>query len=137
MVKMNRFLGEGTRRLLIVEDQPELRKDLVQYFELKGFEVTQAPTAKQAIDIIQAKGIAWDYMITDYSMHGMNGSDLIIWCSIWKVTVGKTVLLSGNPPAKSKCEQLMKDFGVSVLTKPVPLGEILETLTTGPKVETA
>ena len=125
---MSDFVGEGSRRLLIVEDEKDLRECIGLYFRSKGFEVSEAPTAMEAINLLQSGGVAWDYLITDYSMPGMNGTDLIIWCSIWNIRFRNTILLSSNPPAKSKYQGLFEDFGVTVLEKPASLNQLLEVI---------
>lgn len=133
---MSRFLGEGPRRLLIVENENDLRKDMVAFFELKGYEVTDLGTAMEAVRRLES-GQEWDYLITDISMPGMNGSDLLNWCCIWKKTFRTKVLLAGNPPTRLKNEKFIKDYGAIILNKPIALNELHRILEEGERAQIA
>ncbi|HEY0005143.1 MAG TPA: response regulator [Pyrinomonadaceae bacterium] len=63
------------QRLLIVEDVPDLLLLLRKLVERMGFEVETASGAHEALEIIREKRI--DLLLTDWSMPGMNGGELI------------------------------------------------------------
>lgn len=62
-------------RILIADDHDLLRDTLVMFFEAQGtIETASAGTLQQAIDRIKADD-AYDLVLLDYNMPGMNGLD--------------------------------------------------------------
>ena len=64
-----------TRRLLIVDDEPEILAEMAEYFEAKGYRVEQAADGLEALERIEAG--APDALITDLKMPRCDGFDLI------------------------------------------------------------
>lgn len=70
----------GKETILVVEDEPALREAICELFRLKGYEVLEARTGKEAITICQARrngGTAVHALLTDLVMPGMTGVDLV------------------------------------------------------------
>lgn len=67
--------GENTRRILIVDDVPEILLLLRKLVERMGYQVEIASGADEALAILREKRI--DLLLTDWSMPGMNGGELI------------------------------------------------------------
>jgi len=63
------------RRVLIVDDAPELLMLLRKLVERMGYQVEVASGAVQALEILKAKPV--DLLLTDWSMPGMDGGELI------------------------------------------------------------
>ena len=55
-----------TRTLLIVDDEPEIRAEMAEYFVAKGYRVEQAADGLEALDKIEAG--TPDALITDLKM---------------------------------------------------------------------
>ena len=62
-------------RLLIVEDEAELRQSLARRFERKGFIVLQADGGRVAFEMLQQSPV--DVVLTDIRMAGGMGTELI------------------------------------------------------------
>lgn len=58
-------------RLLIAEDEKKLRKLVKDFFELKGYEVTEAGNGSEAVDALQKQ--KFDLIFLDIMMPGMDG----------------------------------------------------------------
>lgn len=66
---------ENTRRILIVDDVPEILLLLRKLVERMGYQVEIASGADDALALLREKRI--DLLLTDWSMPGMNGGELI------------------------------------------------------------
>jgi CheY-like chemotaxis protein len=64
-----------TRRILIVEDAPELLLLLRKLVERMGYTVETASCARAALDVLAKKDV--DLLLTDWAMPLMNGGELI------------------------------------------------------------
>ncbi|MCH9019015.1 MAG: response regulator [Proteobacteria bacterium] len=64
-----------TWTLLIVDDEPEIRAELAEYFEGKGYRVEQAADGLEALEKFEAS--APDAVITDLKMPRCDGFELI------------------------------------------------------------
>lgn len=62
-------------KILVVDDEPDLRDVISSRFELEGCEVTLAENGKAAIDVMKAK--KFDAVVTDVRMPNTNGIELL------------------------------------------------------------
>ncbi len=62
-------------RLLIVDDEPEIRKMLVRHFFFLGYEAEEAENGSEALDILAEK--RFDVVISDIRMPKMDGVSLL------------------------------------------------------------
>ncbi|ODU24182.1 MAG: hypothetical protein ABS95_02190 [Verrucomicrobia bacterium SCN 57-15] len=62
-------------RILIVDDEPEIRALIAEILTQEGFEIREAGSAAEAIRILHA--FTPNLLITDYSLPDANGSELI------------------------------------------------------------
>ncbi|MBI4644812.1 MAG: PAS domain S-box protein [Deltaproteobacteria bacterium] len=63
--------GEGT--ILVVDDEPVLRRVASRLLEKLGYQVIQAADGKMAVEIFQERGRQIDLVLMDMIMPGMNG----------------------------------------------------------------
>ena len=61
-------------RILVVEDDPRLRKVYATVLQKSGYEVMAAEDAQQALDMLEQKTV--DLMVCDIMMPGMDGYEL-------------------------------------------------------------
>ncbi len=62
-------------RLLIVDDERELRNSLLRRYTLKGFEAETAENGNKALEKLEAK--PYKVVISDIKMPGMDGVELL------------------------------------------------------------
>lgn len=65
---------ESSGRIMVVDDDPGVRKIMTYAFESYGYQVRTCENATEAL--LWALAEASDFVITDYNMPGMNGLDL-------------------------------------------------------------
>ena len=80
-------------RVLVVDDEEIFRRLVRRYFEVRGFEVDEAPDGIAALDQLEAR--SYDWVITDNKMPHLSGISLLF--VIKKAWPGlRVVLLSGH-----------------------------------------
>jgi CheY-like chemotaxis protein len=67
--------GHG-ERILFVDDEPSLAELGQRRLEMLGYTVAVATTTGKAIDMVRADPLAFDLVITDFTMPGLNGIEL-------------------------------------------------------------
>lgn len=108
------------RRVLIVEDQPQLRDLLMRATRDMEFEVTSTSTAEDAL--AQMERTEFDIVISDLNLPGLHGMEM---CSRvrkkWPAT--QIIILTGYGQLESAKEAIRLDV-VDFLTKPCSLGDL-------------
>lgn len=66
----------GSARMLIIEDDPEMGAGLEDYFELKGFEVTRAVEGDRGLQLITTLP-AYDIVLLDVMLPKKNGFEIL------------------------------------------------------------
>lgn len=103
------------RRILIVDDEPAIRKLLALVFTRAGYEVRVAAHGGEAIGICDAE--SFDVLLSDVRMPGMNGHELVR-SVVRRYPKTRFVLMSayddikceGCGVASRPCTQLTKPF---------------------------
>ena len=112
--------------ILVVDDEPPIRKLLRMGLTTQGFEVLEAPDARTATDILSREKV--DLLILDLGLPDMRGHDLLrtIRGSHPNLPV---VILSSRDDELGKVEAL--DLGADdYVTKPFGMNELLARLRT-------
>ena len=63
-------------RVLVVDDNEDVREVIVAYLETLGYQSLQAANGADALELLAAAGSGIDVMLADYAMPGMSGADL-------------------------------------------------------------
>lgn len=69
---------EARARVLVVEDEHELRELIARWLETKGYHVTEAADGKDAVDLLEA-GLEPDVILLDLSLPRMDGASFLAW----------------------------------------------------------
>ncbi len=64
------------RMILAVDDQPEVLDVITAYLEAAGAEVAASTDPEDALNALKDAPEAWDLLVTDFDMPGMNGAQL-------------------------------------------------------------
>ncbi len=62
--------------IVIVDDEPDIRETLEEYFSMKGYRTTTAENAQRMRDLLESSGEHIDLAIVDVSMPGEDGLSL-------------------------------------------------------------
>jgi signal transduction histidine kinase len=118
---------DGPERLvgsvLLVDDDASVRLILSEHLRDLGLEVAVAEDATDALRLLESNGYRPDFVLTDLSMPGMDGFNLLgaigeRWPDI------RGAIMTGNPQERvQRC-----DPRVSVIHKPIEFGELRRLL---------
>ncbi|CAN5918471.1 hypothetical protein BH11PSE3_BH11PSE3_24140 [soil metagenome] len=107
----------GTERMLVVEDDPRVRANVVEQLQSLGYAVSEAADGPAGLAALEAEPSPYDLLLTDVVMPGpFNGKGLADRVAVrWPTT--KIVFMSGyTDDALSRHGQL--DAGIRLLSKP-------------------
>jgi two-component system KDP operon response regulator KdpE len=113
-------------RLLLVEDEPQIRRALSISLRARGYEIDTAASGEEALQ--RAVADTPDGVVLDLGVPGTRGVELVRLLRAW--TVGPIVLLSARDQEQDKLAAL--DAGADdYVTKPFGMGELLSRLRAG------
>jgi hypothetical protein len=86
---------EGVETILVVEDDDEVRKVVLQVLTSFGYRVLHAPAGDEALRIVERHRGSIELMLTDVLMPGMNGKQLADQVRVLRPEV-KVLFMSGH-----------------------------------------
>ncbi len=72
-----RKLPRGSETVLVVEDEPGVRRLAVEFLELHGYQVIDAETGVEALEKVGEYAGKMDLILTDVVMPGMSGPEMV------------------------------------------------------------
>jgi two-component system, chemotaxis family, chemotaxis protein CheY len=110
------------KRVLYVDDMRELREVATLALTRCGHKVDSAPDGRDALEMIIADPTAYDIVISDHHMGGMNGLELVMKLREIKYP-GKIAIVSSE--LNEDVEEEYRNHGIErILYKPVALSEL-------------
>ena len=107
-------------QILVVDDEEELRRAIVDILTIDGFDVDQAATAEEAGEKLAQT--AYDVLVTDHNLPGKTGVDLLEETLVrFPETVG--IVITGYGTIETAV-QAIKKGAYNYLTKPFKLVEL-------------
>lgn len=114
-------MNNKTPRVLVVEDDPQLRNMLAQNFTMFGCEVLTAANGEEAMRVIEAKSIT--AIVSDIQMPKMNGVQLLNHLREKGITI-PVIVMTGYSHYE---EEQINDLGAMVtLQKPFTRAQLKE-----------
>jgi len=118
-------------RVLIVDDEPAVRRALERAFTRRGHTVFTATSGEEACDLLRTQTV--DAVLMDLRMPKMSGQTLShVILSQWPELAARVAVMSGDPDADDQQEWLQL-YHLPVVSKPFELGQVfkmVELLTT-------
>ncbi|MEE8483088.1 MAG: response regulator [Nitrospinota bacterium] len=111
-------MAERTKRILIIDDDKDIRALLRVYIEKRGYETEEAESGNEAIAIFKEKGVehGFDLVITDQVMPGIDG--LTTFQEIQKVDGRLAAIMLTGFPTINLTIRFIQQGGINFLTKP-------------------
>jgi CheY-like chemotaxis protein len=115
-------------RVLVVEDEHELRELVARWLETKGYTVSEAADGQDAVDLLEA-GLEPDVILLDLSLPRMSGREFLDWMRAQPKHEHRRVIVASAyldelPPVEAD-QSFQKPF------RPERLAAELERLTSG------
>lgn len=108
-------------RVLVVEDEHELRGMIAQWLESKGYEAVEAEDGNDAIELIQA-GLEPDAIILDLALPRVTGRAFLSWLRAQPDHSHRPVIVTSGeydslPPAEDTQGMLTKPYRPDLLAQ--------------------
>jgi len=116
----------GTETILIVEDQPALRRTLKMVLERAGYSVELAGDGEEGLELARAHGSEIDLVVSDLVMPRMGGLEL--YRALRKEELRIPVIIASGYAGKSASGLAELDPDVPVLKKPWKPKELLRLI---------
>jgi CheY-like chemotaxis protein len=114
---------ELKHRVLVVDDEPSLRKNICRFLTRRGIEAEEAGDGAEALAVLETR--PFDAVITDYQMPGMTGVELTAKiCALYPTL---TVIAMSSMGEK---QAFMAAGAKAFFQKPYELQELLGVLKT-------
>jgi DNA-binding response OmpR family regulator len=113
-----------TRKILVVDDEPGMRKSLAMILRREQYQVTETASVAEAVG--RLKGDRYDLVIADLMMEPLNGLDLLALIQRYRTTCPVIIMTAfGTPEARSEASALgAADF----LEKPLQAPQLLDRI---------
>jgi signal transduction histidine kinase len=114
----------AAERILVVDDELNIRSTLAEYLALSGFEVDAAESGTQALDLLSRT--AYDLVVSDVRMPGVDGISVVEWMKETCPSV-PVIIMSGHATVESTLRALRLG-AYDYLLKPFTLDEMQRTI---------
>ena len=112
------------RKILIVDDEEDLRKTLCEFLEEKGYKTVEARSGEEAIQKVKENGFQIIFM--DIKLQGMNGAETYKF--IKKIDPKtRTVMMTGYA-VEDLVNEAIENNAYCCLYKPFVLNQVLTTI---------
>jgi two-component system KDP operon response regulator KdpE len=107
-------------RVLVVDDEPQIRRVMRTTLESRGYDVDEAGTGEQAVELVRAA--QYDMILLDINLPGKTGVETCR--EVRAISATPIIMLTVRDAGEDKIEAL--DAGASdYVTKPFVMGELL------------
>jgi len=112
-------------RLLLAEEDDELRRSIASRLRGRGYEVDEAFSGFEAIALIARQAAAYDLVITDLELYGMNGLELIdeLRASPRSADAEVPVIVLGEEPSSETAREAERLHAV-IIEKPFDIEQL-------------
>jgi DNA-binding NtrC family response regulator len=111
-----------TRRILVVDDEPGMRKSLAMMLRRERYEVTESASVAEAVGHLKEDG--YDLVIADLRMEPLDGLDLLALIPRYRAACPVIIMTAfGTPEARSQATAL---GAVDFIEKPLEALHLLD-----------
>jgi CheY-like chemotaxis protein len=115
-------------RILLVDDDDELRDLIAEQLETAGYAVTRASNGEKALSLLATDQGPWFALVTDFNMPVLNGTKLILAILHQGLHFKNIVMISASIPEESIIKELFAINPFPILAKPFSCKELIRIL---------
>ena len=112
-----------SHRVLLVDDDEDVRETMKEMLDAKGFDVISASNVKEALKFITTE--SFDVLITDLHMPDPGDGFAVVTAMRHSQPEALTLLVSGYPDVKSAMEAILLEAD-EIIVKPFEAGKLAE-----------
>lgn len=112
-----------TARIAVVDDEPSVARLIARLLKMHGFEVWVEPDCKAVLKALQADADCVDLLITDQTMPGMTGGELVT--AARALAPQLPVMLVTGYSAEMSMQEVETWGNSAYMTKPLDLPHLL------------
>jgi two-component system response regulator AtoC len=120
-------MSDKQQRVLVVDDERNLRESLVELVESEGFTATEAADGEQAVELLRGGITKPDVVFLDLRMPRLDGLGVLRVIEEEKLTSAPLIVVSAFGDS-SKMIEAMRLGAYDYITKPLDIDEIVATL---------
>jgi CheY-like chemotaxis protein len=124
---LHNALARGHERILVVEDEPQVRASVVKQLQSLGYDVSEADHGKAAIAMFETASLPYDLLLTDVVMPGPVGGRALADEVLRRWPTTKIVFVSGYAE-NAVLHEGQADEGVVLLIKPFRKADLARTV---------
>ena len=116
--------NHSAKRILIVDDEPDIRQMLGEFLQQIGHQVAAVETGRQALDLCSRPEAQFDAALVDWTLPGIDGPDVMVQirelqpaCLIFAITGHADQVVSGSAVGTLVLEVFRKPFSLRALSK--------------------
>lgn len=127
--------AERSVRVLVVDDEPAVRRALERYLTRRGHKVDVAADGQEALHLITACAPREEYewIISDLRMPGLGGDRLLARLREQGAGLEQRLVFLTGDASNPDVQRMLSDFSAPVLLKPLRLEEIARIVESGTK----
>jgi two-component system cell cycle sensor histidine kinase/response regulator CckA len=99
---------KGNRRILVVDDEPAIRRLAARMLKLMGMDVVEAGDGHEALKCLEHPGNQVDAILTDFRLPDIQGTDLAVWMRE-KIPGIPIIYFTGSSPQEIPTEELARE----------------------------
>ncbi|WP_437573835.1 response regulator [Sorangium sp. So ce887] len=111
----------GRRRVLVIDDEQDIRETLDTFLSCEGYEVATAESGEAAVE--QAQGEPFDLAITDLRMPGMGGDETLV--ALKRIHPNLPVIVVTGYASDEAAMRCSTGGAFRIVHKPVQLEDLL------------
>jgi DNA-binding NtrC family response regulator len=108
------------RKILVVDDDQQMRLDLSEILSMEGYDVDSAGSGEEALELVKKNG--YDIVISDLKMPGMSGMELLAHIKRLKPEI-RVIMITAYATIESAVEAMRRGAS-DYISKPFKINEI-------------
>jgi PAS domain S-box-containing protein len=116
----------GRGRVLIIDDEPDIRRSISRFLTRSGWQVSLAESGEEGLQ--RLTDVAFDVLLCDLRMPGMSGTELYRRLQAsGSPAIERLIFMTGDV-LSPEASRFLQEAGRPVLSKPFALQDLAETL---------
>ena len=117
--------GAG-RRVLLVDDEPGIRRSVSRFLQRQGFQVAEVASAQAALEAL--RGATFDAIVSDLRMPGLSGEEFFAVLDREIPGMVRRVIFTSGDLLRGETQAFLQQSGCPSLEKPYELSDLVRLL---------